>query len=53
MLFSPDSVIGSLVNFSSAVPVLRKLIETTAGWREVKAFAGIYWSGGRDREFII
>lgn len=52
MLFSPDSSVGSSVNFSSAVLVLRKLLETTAGWREVKAFAHKYWSGGRDGEFI-
>lgn len=38
---------------SSAVCMLRKLLETTAGWREVKAFADIYTgSGGRDGEFI-
>lgn len=38
---------------SSAVCMLRKLLEKTAGWREVKAFADIYTgSGGRDGEFI-
>lgn len=31
---------------SSAVHLLRKLLETTAGWREVKAFAAIYTGSG-------
>ena len=31
---------------SSAVCMLRKLLETTAGWREVKAFADIYTESG-------
>lgn len=52
MLLFHDGSSGSLTNFFKCplYTFIRKLPETAAGWREVKAFASTYEFGGGGRE---